>query len=415
MKTQNTINLCQVSLKRDLSLILKNYQSFKKFYEKINIYIICPSKDLAHFKEQLNSDEFRIISEDEIISFKEFELIFIKESENISYQSEFRKRLSWYYQQILKISFMINFINEKKENLIIWDADTILLKKIDFFSGDKSINYGNFNEFHKQYYATNKKILNDFPKYFISFLNQFISATVEEIFLFEKKIFKNIVMYRLSKRFLDIIVSLISLIILLPIFTIVIIILLLSAEGEVFYFQERIGLNNSKFKIWKFATMLKNSLNLGSGSITLEDDFRVTKPGKFLRKTKINELPQLINILKGDISLVGPRPLVEQSFKMYSEEIQSKLYKVKPGLTGIGSIVFRDEESLISNNKDGDIYEFYKKVISPYKGELEMWYQKNRSFSLDIQLILITAWTVIFSKSKLYEKWFKGLPKRNHD
>ena len=222
-------------------------------------------------------------------------------------------------------------------------------------------------------------------------------------------------MYRLSKRFLDIIVSLISLIILLPIFTIVIIILLLSAEGEVFYFQERIGLNNSKFKIWKFATMLKNSLNLGSGSITLEDDFRVTKPGKFLRKTKINELPQLINILKGDISLVGPRPLVEQSFKMYSEEIQSKLYKVKPGLTGIGSIVFRDEESLISNNKYGDIYEFYKKVISPYKGELEMWYQKNRSFSLDIQLILITAWTVIFSKSKLYEKWFKGLPKRNYD
>ena len=95
MKTQNILNfLCQVSLKRDLSLILKNYQSFKKFYEKINIYIICPSKDLAHFKEQLNSDEFRIISEDEIISFKEFELIFIKYySENISYKSEFLKKI----------------------------------------------------------------------------------------------------------------------------------------------------------------------------------------------------------------------------------------------------------------------------------------------------------------------------------
>ena len=159
--------------------------------------------------------------------------------------------------------------------------------------------------------------------------------------------------------------------------------------------------------------MLKNSLNLGSGSITLEDDFRVTKPGKFLRKTKINELPQLINILKGDISLVGPRPLVEQSFKLYSEEIQSKIYRVKPGLTGIGSIVFRDEESLISKNKDEDIYKFYKRVISPYKGDLEMWYQKNRSFLLDIQLILMTVWVVIFSKSKLYEKWFKGLPKRN--
>ena len=103
MKTQNVINLCQVSLKRELPLILKNYQSFKKFYEKINIYIICPSKDLAYFKEKLNYDEFKIISEDEIISFKDFELIFIKESENISYRSESSKRLSWYYQQILKI------------------------------------------------------------------------------------------------------------------------------------------------------------------------------------------------------------------------------------------------------------------------------------------------------------------------
>ena len=86
---------------------------------------------------------------------------------------------------------MINFINEKKENLIIWDADTILLKKIDFFINNKSINYGNFNEFHKQYYITNRKILGDLPKYFISFLNQFISATIEEVLLFEKKIFKN--------------------------------------------------------------------------------------------------------------------------------------------------------------------------------------------------------------------------------
>ena len=110
---------------------------------------------------------------------------------------------------------------------------------------------------------------------------------------------------------------------------------------------------------------------------------------------------------------MGPRPLVEQSFKLYSEEIQSKIYRVKPGLTGIGSIVFRDEESLISKNKDEDIYKFYKRVISPYKGDLEMWYQKNRSFLLDIQLILMTVWVVIFSKSKLYEKWFKGLPKRN--
>lgn len=192
MKTEYTINLCQVSLRRDLPLILKNYINFKKFYEKIKIYIICPSKDLSHFKEKLYYDEFTIISEDKIISFKEFELIFIKESENISYQSEFRKRLNWYYQQILKISFIINFVNDKKQNIIIWDADTVLLKKMDFYSGNQSINYGTFNEFHKQYYVTNQKILKTIPKYFISFLNQFISTTVEEVFLLEKNLFKKI-------------------------------------------------------------------------------------------------------------------------------------------------------------------------------------------------------------------------------
>ena len=121
-------------------------------------------------------------------------------------------------------------------------------------------------------------------------------------------------MYKFSKRLLDLIVSLIALIILLPIFIPIIIILRLSSEGEVFYFQERYGIYNSKFQIWKFATMLKNSMNIGTGSITLQNDPRVTKIGSFLRKTKINELPQIINIIKGDISLVGPRPLVTKTF-----------------------------------------------------------------------------------------------------
>ena len=220
-------------------------------------------------------------------------------------------------------------------------------------------------------------------------------------------------MYNLSKRFLDIIVSLIALTLLLPLFIPIIILLRITAEGEVFYFQERIGLKNSRFQIWKFATMLKNSMNMGTGSITLQNDFRVTPIGKFLRKTKINELPQIINILKGDISLVGPRPLVTKTFSAYTEEIQSKIYNVKPGLTGIGSIVFRDEESLISAVKDEDPHEFYKRVIAPYKGELEMWYQKNKSFFLDLQLIFMTAWVILFPESRLYEKWFRDLPKRN--
>lgn len=205
-------------------------------------------------------------------------------------------------------------------------------------------------------------------------------------------------------------VSLVALTLLLPVFIPIIIILRFTAEGEIFYFQERIGLNNSRFQIWKFATMLKNSMNMGTGSITLQNDFRVTPIGKFLRKTKINELPQIINILKGDISLVGPRPLVTKTFSAYTEEIQSKIYKVKPGITGIGSIVFRDEESLISSVKDEDPHEFYKRVIAPYKGALEMWYQDHRSFVLDLQLIFLTAWVIIFPESKLYQRWFKNLP-----
>ena len=153
-------------------------------------------------------------------------------------------------------------------------------------------------------------------------------------------------MYNFFKRLFDIIASLIALIILLPVFIPIIIILRISTEGEVFYFQERYGIYNSRFQIWKFATMLKNSMNIGTGSITLQNDPRVTKIGSFLRKTKINELPQIINILKGDISLVGPRPLVTKTFSAYNEEVQSKIYNVKPGLTGIGSIIFRDEESI---------------------------------------------------------------------
>jgi lipopolysaccharide/colanic/teichoic acid biosynthesis glycosyltransferase len=220
-------------------------------------------------------------------------------------------------------------------------------------------------------------------------------------------------MYEIFKRLLDIIVSLMVLIVLLPLFIPVIIILKFSAEGEVFYFQERYGIYNSKFQIWKFATMLKNSMNMGTGSITLQNDPRVTKIGYFLRKTKINELPQIINILKGDISLVGPRPLVKKTFTAYNEEVQSKIYNVKPGLTGIGSIIFRDEESIISAVTDEDPHEFYKRVIAPYKGELEMWYQDHKSFFLDLKLIFLTAWVIISPNSSLYEKWFKDLPKRN--
>ena len=187
----------------------------------------------------------------------------------------------------------------------------------------------------------------------------------------------------------------------------------LTGEGEIFYLQERVGYKNSKFKILKFATMLKNSLEIGTGSITLENDFRVTRFGKFLRKTKINELPQLVNIIKGDITIVGPRPVLHQDWKLYPDSVINKIYNVKPGLTGIGSIIFRDEESLISSIEGKDYHEFYKRIIAPYKGNLEMWYQKNRSMSLDLKLIFLTAMVIILPSNRLHEKWFKDLPKRN--
>ena len=153
-------------------------------------------------------------------------------------------------------------------------------------------------------------------------------------------------MYKFFKRLLDITVALIAIIILLPLLLAIMIGLKLTGEGYIFYKQKRIGRNNKYFEILKFATMLKDSPNMGSGSITLRNDPRVTPMGGFLRKTKINELPQIFNILLGDISLVGPRPLVDKTFNAYTEGVRSVIYKVKPGLTGIGSIVFRDEEDL---------------------------------------------------------------------
>jgi len=214
-------------------------------------------------------------------------------------------------------------------------------------------------------------------------------------------------------RILDLLLSLFALLILLPLFIPIIIILLLTGEHKVFYLQDRVGFKNKNFKILKFATMLSNSANMGTGSLTLKNDSRVLPFGTFLRKTKINELPQILNILIGDLSIVGPRPQMQVDFEKYSDEVQQKIYNVKPGLTGIGSIVFRDEESLISLAAENENpHDFYKRVIAPYKGELEMWYQKHRSLYLDIQLIFITAWAIVVPETRIYEKWFADLPKR---
>lgn len=216
---------------------------------------------------------------------------------------------------------------------------------------------------------------------------------------------------KIIKKTIDILISLIVLSLLMIIFMPIIILLRFTGEGEIFYFQKRVGYKNQYFYIWKFATMLKNSPNMGTGSLTLRNDPRVTPIGRFLRKTKINELPQIFNVLKGDMSLVGPRPQMEVDFKAFPGDIQEVIYNVKPGITGIGSIVFRDEEKIISESPLTP-REVYEKVIAPYKGALELWYQKHISLYTDIIIIFLTAWVVLFPKSELHFKVFKDLPAR---
>jgi len=219
-------------------------------------------------------------------------------------------------------------------------------------------------------------------------------------------------MYLILKRIFDIILSSIAIILLSPILILIIVILKLTGEGEIFYLQERVGYKTKSFMIYKFATMVKNSPNIGTGDVTLRNDPRVTKAGKFLRESKLNELPQLFNIFMGDISVIGPRPLMRAGFNRYSLNFQNSVYNVKPGLTGIGSIVFRDEERILTESELTP-HECYKEIILPYKGELEIWYQTNCSLFLDLQLIFMTAWVILVPNSKVYEKWFKDLPKRN--
>jgi lipopolysaccharide/colanic/teichoic acid biosynthesis glycosyltransferase len=222
-------------------------------------------------------------------------------------------------------------------------------------------------------------------------------------------------MYILFKRTCDILVSSILLLILSPLLIPIVIGLKLTGEGYIFYKQERVGFKNQNFSILKFATMLKDSPNMAGGIMTTKKDPRITPMGGFLRKSKINELPQLLNILLGDMSFVGPRPVMPISFNTYPENVKQVIYNVKPGLTGVGSIVFRDEEQLISAIKEKglDTWDFYSNKLYPFKGKLEIWYQSNQNFTVDFKIIIITAWVILNSKSNLVYKIFKSLPKRD--
>ncbi|MEP6711314.1 MAG: sugar transferase [Ferruginibacter sp.] len=217
-------------------------------------------------------------------------------------------------------------------------------------------------------------------------------------------------MYKFLKRIIDILIAALALILLSPLLIPVMIILKFTGEHEIFYLQKRIGYKNKPFYIWKFATMQKNSPNMGTGEITLRNDSRVTPVGKFLRRSKINELPQIANVFKGDMSIVGPRPLMEVSFNLYSDEVKQGIYDSKPGITGIGSLMFRDEEKLVSEAANPRaMYD----SIYPHKGELELWYRQHQSVLLDFKIIFLTAWSIISPNNQLAKKAFKKLPLRD--
>ena len=214
-------------------------------------------------------------------------------------------------------------------------------------------------------------------------------------------------------RFFDVLLSVITLLLLLPLLLPIVILLRSTGEGEIFFLQKRIGKDGKKFELFKFATMLKNSPDIGTGTVTMKNDPRVLPFGRFLRKTKINELPQLLNIFFGDMSVIGPRPLTSQAFENYSDNIKCLIKKVRPGLSGIGSIVFRAEEEIM-HGATGSI-DFYENVIAPYKGKLEEWFVINKSFYIYFLAIFITAWAVLIPSTKIVWRVFKDLPEPPND
>ena len=211
------------------------------------------------------------------------------------------------------------------------------------------------------------------------------------------------------QRILDILFAGLAILALSPVLAPVIILLRLTGEREVFFAQHRVGKNGELFNLLKFATMLKDSPNIGAGTVTLKDDPRVLPFGKILRKTKINELPQLINILRGDMSVVGPRPQTTRCFDVFPVESQNEIKKVRPGLSGLGPIVFRDEENILSQNEAS--IDFYDTIIAPYKGEVESFYVNSQSIVTYFKIILATVWVVFFPYSKIVWKLFPSLPK----
>ncbi len=210
-------------------------------------------------------------------------------------------------------------------------------------------------------------------------------------------------------RLFDILFSSIAILLFSPFMVPVYIVLKLTGQHQAFYVQQRIGKGGKEFGLYKFVTMVPGAEHLPGGYLTQKNDPRVLPIGKLLRKTKLNELPQLKNIFLGQMSFVGPRPLPWAHYDMYSPEVKNAIDAIPPGLTGIGSVVFRDEEHILDQISTNRTL-FYRDVVAPYKGQLELWYSSNRTLYTYAMLILLTAWSLVRPRTIVWLRLFSGIP-----
>ena len=197
------------------------------------------------------------------------------------------------------------------------------------------------------------------------------------------------------RRLFDIVFSLVVLILLVPLMVLIAMWIKLSSKGPVVYSQNRVGKEGRIFQIHKFRTMVNDADRMGT-SITTVDDQRITPLGRFLRKTKLDELPQFWNVLKGEMSLVGPRPDVPEVVDTYTQEMR-RILDIKPGITSIASLYLRREEELLAKVKDPE--KAYLNIVVPAKVDLAMIHVDKRSFLFDLSFLIKTVWIMIFHRS----------------
>lgn len=215
--------------------------------------------------------------------------------------------------------------------------------------------------------------------------------------------------YYYIKRLFDFTFAVVGLIIFTPIILLCCLLLILSGEFSPLYLSYRVGRKEKLFKIYKLRTM-QQTKQQPSQHFTDHDDERITFLGKILRATKLDELPQFYNILIGDLSFVGPRPQLPEIYDKYDEETKARLKTIKPGVTGLGSLVFRNESQLLEQVDPDDRADFYDNTIVFSKGNLEKWYVKNRGFILDLKILVFTAVILFFTKATRFLDYFIGIP-----